>query len=137
MSKLTDKQKKQIVAEYIEGDGSVSQRTLAERYQVSQKTVSKILSSADYSQKVSEKKDENTRSMLEYLDSRKEQAQSLIDKILSCAEKDIEKACLRDKMGAVKILSEVFAGTKTETKDETPVQIIVEAEDASNDGAED
>ena len=131
MAKLTDRQRKRIVAEYIEGDGRVSQRMLAERYHISQKTVSKILSDADTSQKVLEKKAENTRSMLEYLDERKGQAQSLIDQILSSAGKDIEKACLRDKIGALKILSEVFGGGRQEAKDDAPVQIIVEAEDAS------
>lgn len=131
MAKLTDRQRKRIVAEYIEGDGRVSQRALAQRYHISQKTVSKILSDADTSQKVLEKKAENTRSMLEYLDERKGQAQSLIDQILSSAGKDIEKACLRDKIGALKILSEVFGGGRQEAKDDAPVQIIVEAEDAS------
>ena len=133
MAKLTDRQRKRIVAEYIEGDGRVSQRMLAQRYHVSQKTVSKILSDADTSQKVLEKKAENTRSMLEYLDERRGQAQSLIDKILSSAGNDIEKACLRDKIGALKILSEVFGGGKQEVKDDAPVQIIVEAEDASTE----
>lgn len=133
MAKLTDRQRKRIVAEYIEGDGRVSQRTLAERYHISQKTVSKILTDAESTQKVSQKKEENTRSMLEYLDERRDQAQSLIDKILSTADKDIEKACLRDKIGALKILSEVFGGGKAETKDDTPVQIVVEAEDASTE----
>ena len=50
--------------------------------------------------------------MLEYLDSRKNAAQALMEKILSLSEKDIEKANLRDKMGALKILAEVFAQTK-------------------------
>lgn len=131
MAKLTDRQRKRIVAEYIEGDGRVSQRMLAQKYHISQKTVSKILADAESTQKVSEKKEENTRSMIEYLDERKGQAQSLIDQILASAGKDIEKACLRDKIGALKILSEVFGGGRQEAKDDAPVQIIVEAEDAS------
>ena len=111
MSKLTDRQKKQIAAEYVAGDGKISQRTLAARYHVSQKTVSKILSDANISQKVFEKKAENTLSMLAYLDSRKDEAQSLIDMILYSSVKDIEKASLRDKMGALKILSDTFCKT--------------------------
>lgn len=108
MSKLTDRQKKQIAAEYVAGDGNISQRTLAARYNVSQKTVSKILSDTNITQKVLEKKAENTLSMLAYLDSRKDTAQSLIDRILISSAKDIEKASLRDKIGALKILSDVF-----------------------------
>ena len=103
MAKLTDRQRKQIIAEYA--GGWISQRELAERYQVTQKTISKILNTEEVYQKVSEKKEENTRSMLAFLDSRKEKAQSLMDAILDSARSDIKKAPLRDKMGAFKILS--------------------------------
>lgn len=113
MAKLTDRQRKRIVAEYV--NGGISQRALAQRYQVSQKTISKILSTAECREKVSKKKEENTQSMLEYLDSQKDRAQSLIDKILSSAVDDIAKAPLRDKMGALKILTEVFAPTAAAT----------------------
>ena len=106
MAKLTDRQRKQIIAEYA--GGGISQRELAERYQVTQKTISKILNTEEVYQKVSEKKEENTRSMLAFLDSRKEKAQSLMDAILDSARSDIKKAPLRDKMGAFKILSESF-----------------------------
>lgn len=112
MAKLSDRQRKQIIAEYT--TGGTSQRALAERYHVSQKTISKILSSEEVRQKISDKKEENTRSMLEFLDEQKGKAQSLMQKLLNAAEKDIEKASLRDKMGALKILSEVFAPSKSE-----------------------
>ena len=112
MAKLTDRQRKQIIAEYA--GGGISQRELAERYQVTQKTISKILNTEEVYQKVSEKKEENTRSMLAFLDSRKEKAQSLMDAILDSARSDIKKAPLRDKMGAFKILSESF-GCKADT----------------------
>ena len=114
MAKLTDRQRKRIVAEYASED--VSQRELARRYQVSQKTISKILSTNEVRQKVSEKKEENTRSMLEFLDEQKGRAQGLIGKLLDASEEDIKKASLRDKMGAIKILSEVFAPTSAATE---------------------
>lgn len=133
MAKLTDRQRKRIVAEYIEGDGRVSQQALADKYHVSRQAISSILRDEKNCEKLQAKKEENTRSMLEYLDERKGKAQSLIDQILSSAGKDIEKACLRDKIGALKILSEVFGGGKQEVKDDAPVQIIVEAEDASTE----
>ena len=47
--------------------------------------------------------------MLEYLDSRKNAAQALMEKILLLSGEDIAKANLRDKMGALKILADVFA----------------------------
>lgn len=110
MAKLTDRQRKQIVAEYV--SGGVSQRALAEKYHVTQKTISKVLSTSDVRQKVLEKKEENTRSMLEFFDAQKGTAQRLISDLLAASAGDIEKASLRDKMGAIKILSEVFGERK-------------------------
>lgn len=117
MAKLTDRQRKQIIAEYVEG--GISQRALAKKYNVSQKTISTILTDKEVRQKVSDKKNENTLSMLAFLDSRKEKAQSLMDAILDAAQSDIKKAPLRDKMGAFKILSESFGGKNGESKDQT------------------
>lgn len=116
MAKLTDRQRKQIIAEYVEGDGKISQRQLAKKYSVSLSTISKILSDEKVEQKCTYKKEENTLSMLEYLDSRKQTAQELMEKILALSAEDIAKANLRDKMGALKILSEVFA-----VKNDTPL----------------
>ena len=134
MAKLTDRQRKQIIAEYV--SGATSQRALAERYHVSQKTISKILNTEESRQKVSYKKEENTRSMLEFLDAQKSTAQELMQKLLRASEKDIEAASLRDKMGALKILSEVFAGKKDETVSDAVTEIVICAEDASEAGDE-
>ena len=128
MAKLTDRQRKQIIAEYV--SGATSQRALAERYHVSQKTISKILNTEESRQKVSYKKEENTRSMLEFLDAQKSTAQELMQKLLRASEKDIEAASLRDKMGALKILSEVFGGkdAPSEGANTVPKIIHVDAE---------
>lgn len=117
--KLTDKQRKQIIAEYVAGDGNVSHRTLATKYNVSPTTIAKILQDEKSVQKCADKKEENTLSMLAYIDSRKEKAQTLMESILNSSVNDIEKASLRDKMGALKILSEVF-GTKGAESTGTP-----------------
>ena len=130
VAKLTDRQRKQIIADYA--GGGISQRELAERYQVTQKTISKILSTTEVRQKVSEKKEENTRSMLEYLDEQKGKAQGLIGRLLDASEEDIKKASLRDKMGAIKILSEVFGGNKdNELANDKRVSIKFVVEDVS------
>lgn len=118
MAKLSDRQKKKIIAEYIAGDGQVSQRELAKRYQVSQKTISKILTDEESTQKVYEKKKENEMSMLAFLDDRSWKAQSIIDKILETLPNDFEKSSMRDKAGLLKILAETF-GTKRESGEES------------------
>ena len=114
MAKLTDRQRKQIVAEYV--NGGISQQQLAEKYGVSRQAIAKLLNTEKSCEKLRNKKEENTRSMLEFLDRQKSTAQSLMQKLLKASEEDIEKASLRDKMGALKILSEVFAFRKNDGK---------------------
>lgn len=90
-----------------------------------------ILSSEKSCEKLRNKKEENTRSMLEFLDEQKDTAQSLMQKILQASEKDIERASLRDKMGALKILSEVFTTRKDELVGDNNIQITLSIEDMS------
>lgn len=130
MAKLTDRQRKRIITEYVEG--GISQRKLAERYHVSQKTISTILKDEEVRQKVSHKKEENTQDMLAFLDDRKQSAMTLIDEILVSAVQKIRKAPLRDQMGAIKILSEVFGkGGGNRGGNEPVTEIIIQPEDAS------
>ena len=110
MAKLSDRQRKQIIAEYV--NGGISQRQLAEKYGVSRQAIAKLLSTEKSSQKLRNKKEENTRSMLEFLDEQKSTAQSLMQKLLMASEEDIKKASLRDKMGALKILCKALAPRK-------------------------
>ena len=130
MAKLTDRQRKLIIAEYVQG--GISQRKLAEKYQVTQKTISTILKDEEVRQKVLNKKEENTKDMLAFLDERVHSAQALIDEILVAAVQKIKKAPLRDQMGAIKILTEVFgkAGSQGGVN-EAPTEIIIQPEDAS------
>lgn len=110
MAKLTDKQRKKIIAEYIAGDGKVTQAQLAEKYGVTRQAISLVLSDEKTCEALRNKKKDNELSMLAFLDERSEKAQSLIDKILDTLPQDFEKASMRDKAGLLKILSEVFSG---------------------------
>lgn len=118
MAKLSDRQRKQIIAEYVAGDGKISQALLAKKYNVSQKTISTILNNKETAEKVLQKKEQNTLSMLEWLDEQKATAQILMKKILDSSADNIDAACLRDKMGALKILSDVFLQVNNSSKSE-------------------
>ncbi len=131
MAKLTDRQRKRIIAEYV--DGGISQRALAKRYHVSQKTISKILRDEKVLQKVSLKKKENVEDMLAFLDLRKQSAMSLIDRLLAAAETKVENAPLRDQMGAIKILSEVFGKEIGAGGGADSVKININVEECNDD----
>ena len=79
-SRLTDKQKKKIIADYVECG---SYRAVAKKHGVSDNTVKKICKeNAQIAQKCALKKEQNTADMIAYMDSRKEQAQTIIDAYL-------------------------------------------------------
>ena len=70
MAKLSDKQRKKIIAEYVAGDGKVSQEQLAKKYGVSRQAISLILKDKKACESLRKKKKENEMSMLAFLDSR-------------------------------------------------------------------
>lgn len=75
--RLTDKQKKKIIADYVQCQ---NYRAVAKQNGVSPNTVRKIVaSSPDTEQKCTIKKEQNTQDMLSYMDSRKERVQEIID----------------------------------------------------------
>lgn len=116
--KLTDIQRQQIIATYVAGYGEISQTVLAKKYGVSRTTISKILKSANVDKDIELKKEQNALSMLEYIESKQGEAQTLMSQILNKAGIKLEADnSLRDLMGALKILADVF-GKNAESKDD-------------------
>lgn len=86
MAKLTDKQRKKIIAESVNGS---SIRALAAKYGVSTTTIQRVLKSdTELTQKVAKKKAENTVSILAFMDSKKNDVCALIDKLLAAMADD-------------------------------------------------
>lgn len=87
-ARLTDRQKKRIIADYVELG---SYNAVAKKYKISATTVKKlVLNDTQCVKKCERKKEENTKDMLAFMDSRKKEAQSVIDLYLS-ALNDPEK----------------------------------------------
>ena len=80
MAKLTDMQKKNIIVGLVEGQ---SIRALAKKYNVSTTTIQRIKNNNDeVTQKVTQKKEENTKSILEHMDKKKDVVCEIIDEYL-------------------------------------------------------
>jgi len=76
-ARLTDRQKKKIVADYLELQ---SYRSAARKNKVSAETVKRIVEKCgDFEQKVARKKEENTADILAYMESQKEQVCRIIE----------------------------------------------------------
>lgn len=72
MAKLTDEDKKNIIAEYVTNKGKVTQDFLAKKYKVSNNTISRVINSdPEFTEKVNNKKVENERSVLAHFAEKK------------------------------------------------------------------
>lgn len=87
-SKLTDKQKKEIIADRVTG---MSFRAVAKKYGVSTTTVQRVVNgNPDVARLVTQKKEQNTVDIIEQLDRRKGEVIQIIDLCLD-ALSDPEK----------------------------------------------
>ena len=86
-TKLTDKQKKKIIADYMENQNYSETGRLND---VSNKTVERLVkSNEEVSNKVKEKKEENTKDILEYMDNIAEKQKKIIDLSLEVLEQKL------------------------------------------------
>ena len=106
--RLTDRQKKKIIADYVELG---SYNATAKKNGISRNTVKKIvMGDSESAIKCQQKKEQNTLDMLEYMESHKKQAQGVLDKYLTAlANPDkIEAAKLSEVATAMGILMDKF-----------------------------
>ena len=77
MAKLTDRQRKKIIADRTDG---LTIRQLAKKYKVSTTIQRTLRSDDDFAQKVTDKKEENAADVLAYMDSKKDIVCEIIGK---------------------------------------------------------
>lgn len=88
MAKLTDKQKKKIIADYVE---TQNYSETARLNNVSDMTVKRLVDNNDEVLKnVEQKKEENTKDILEYMDKIYDKQKSIIDLSLSALEEKLK-----------------------------------------------
>lgn len=84
--RLTDRQKKKIIADYVELGSYAS---VARKHKVSDKTVkSVVISDPETTRKSEQKKEQNTADILAYMDTKKEKVCKFIDKYLDAMMSD-------------------------------------------------
>lgn len=139
MAKLTEKQKKNIVASYAAG--GVSQKALAVKYGVSESTIYRIVEKdSTFEGKCKSIKKEAEKvtqeSLKEYFKSSQGFAKGLIERLLNIPDELIDASSLRERVGAAAYVRDMFLSEKDEgdSKDDTPTVIEVVVEDASIDG---
>lgn len=84
MSKLTDKQKKEIIASYVECE---NYSEVGRRFNISDVAVRNIIKeNEDTSKKLEQKREENTQEVLEAMKTRNQKKIAIIDKIFEAME---------------------------------------------------
>lgn len=78
---LTDKQKKEIIADYVECG---SYNAVAKKYNIADTTVKRVVeANAETQKKAEQKKEENTTDILAHMDGKKEVVNQIIDTYLA------------------------------------------------------
>lgn len=112
MPRLTDKQRKQVIADYIEL-GSYS--AVAKKYGIAVTTVKRAVEHDNQTLKIAkQKKDSNTNDILSHMDSKKDTVNEIIDKALNVLN-DQQKLAKTSPMQIATMLGIVidkFTGTR-------------------------
>lgn len=88
MAKLTDLEKQQIIADYIE---TQNYSEVAKKYNRSVETIRNVVKdNEDVGKKLKQKKEENTQSTIEYMQTQHETKKRILDKILTAIETKAE-----------------------------------------------
>ena len=137
---IDNETRRKIIIEYGAGATITS---LAEKYSLTRKTISKILTSQKSTQKlpISTQKvpneDKKTQEAIEKVltldeQDNKELARKTVNAIMKSLPKDIQKASIADKMKVLERMVELFGLANDEEQEE--VRLIITSEDASGGG---
>ena len=122
--RLTDRQKKRIIADYLE---SGSYNAVAKLHGVSHQTVKRtVMGDETTVKKVQQKKKQNTMDMLAFMDSRMKKTQDVIDQLLEAMPDKIDKASLVQLGTVYGILVDKTTGLDTGQKQEEGVKVIID-----------
>lgn len=115
-ARLTDRQKKRIIADYVELG---SYNAAAKKNGVSDNTVRNIVKgNSEISRKCELKKEQNTADMLAYMEARKQQAQTVLDICLNALsdQKKIDAARLSEVATVMGIVIDKFVNNPAESR---------------------
>lgn len=122
--RLTDKQKKRIISDYV---NIGSYNTVGKMHGISATTVKNVvLKNAETVGLCEQKKKQNTMDMLEFLESRKQKTQDIIDQLLECMPDKIPKASLVQIVTAYGVLVDKSTLLTGNQKQDEGVKVIID-----------
>lgn len=122
--RLTDKQKKRIIADYV---NLGSYNAVGRLHGISATTVKNlVLKDAETVGLCEQKKTKNTMDMLAFMESRKKKTQDVIDQLLNAMPQKIDKASLVQLGTVYGILVDKTTGVDPGQKQEEGVKVIID-----------
>lgn len=125
--KLSDKQEREILQKLVEG---ATYTSLAKEYGVSPQTIANIKKRhAEFGNKLKQKKEENSKSILDHMDSMKGDVCKLLDTMLDYMndKAKLEKATVNQIATAFGIVVDKFTTREQPTPDHTAANNLLEA----------
>lgn len=131
MAKFNDKDKKRILADYI---NCQNYSEVARKWNTSKQTIIRIVGSfgqSEVEQKITQKKQENTQTTIEYMQTQHETKKRILDKILKAIESKAEDidmfTNIKDLATAYGIIldKELKVLELTKDKDKAPTKIMI------------
>lgn len=122
--RLTDKQKKRIISDYV---NIGSYNTVGKMHGISATTVKNVvLKNSETVGLCEQKKKQNTMDMLEFLETRKQKTQDIIDQLLDCMPEKIPRASLVQIVTAYGVLVDKSTLLSGNDKKDEGVKVIID-----------
>lgn len=122
--RLTDKQKKRIISDYV---NIGSYNTVGKMHGISATTVKNVvLKNSETVELCEQKKKQNTMDMLEFLETRKQKTQDIIDQLLDCMPNKIPRASLVQIVTAYGVLVDKSTLLSGNDKKDEGVKVIID-----------
>lgn len=122
--RLTDRQKKRIVSDYV---NIGSYNTVGKMHGISATTVKNVvLRDSETVGLCEQKKKQNTMDMLEFLETRKQKTQDIIDQLLDCMPDKIPRASLVQIVTAYGVLVDKSTLLSGNDKKDEGVKVIID-----------
>ena len=122
--KLTDREKKKIIAEKASG---MTNADIARLHGISESGVRFILkNNPEAAEMCAQKKEQNTQEMLAYFDCRRGKAQELLDRIIDALgdPEKLARANVRDLATAYGIIADKFLAAQPKERDEVLARAV-------------
>lgn len=128
---LTDKQKKKIIADYVECG---SYNAVAKKHNIADKTVKRVVeANVETQKKVEHKKEENTEDILSHMEEKKDTVNKIIDTYLAALldPEKIAKANPSQLTTALGTLIDKFTAVKYQKEESTEDDNLIKALEAN------